>query len=109
MGTMTQTSISINDGSLSGSGTITGDVIIGSGASLNPGNPGEIPGKMTINGDFISSGDLFFEIGGLDYGMYDILDINRDATFDYGTIEFDFIINKKDLTIHKVWRIKRKR
>lgn len=73
---------------MSGAGTITGDVTIGSGASINPGNT---PGTMTINGDFTSGGTLTFEIAGLGSGLYDMLDINGNADFTGGRIRFDFI------------------
>ena len=87
-GSMTQASIQINGGSLSGNGIINGDVTIGSGAYVFPGNS---PGTMTINGNFTSSGNLIFEIAGLGTGLYDVLDINGSAIFTGGNIEFDFI------------------
>lgn len=85
---MTQSLIQINGGILSGIGTINGPVTIGSGASVQPGNS---PGTMTINGNFSSSGNLFFEIEGTNPGQYDVLDINDNAVFNGGTINFDFI------------------
>ena len=87
-GSMTQASIQINGGSLSGNGIINGDVTIGSGAYVFPGNS---PGTMTINGNFTSSGNLIFEIAGLGTGLYDVLDINGSAIFTGSNIEFDFI------------------
>lgn len=87
-GSMTQSLIQINGGILSGIGTINGPVTIGSGASVQPGNS---PGTMTINGNFSSSGNLFFEIEGTNPGQYDVLDINDNAVFNGGTINFDFI------------------
>ena len=89
-GSMTQTSIDIQGGILSGNGTITGNVTIGGGASVQPGDP---LGTLTINGDFHSSGNLFFEIGGArTSGLYDVLTINSgSAIFAGGNIEFDFI------------------
>jgi hypothetical protein len=87
-GSITQSSIAINGGTLSGTGTITGNVTIGSGASVNPGNS---PGTMTINGDFSSGGTLVFEIAGLGAGLYDVLNINGNALFGGGNIQFDFI------------------
>lgn len=86
-GSLSQASVQINGGSLSGAGTITAaEVIIGSEASVNPGNS---PGTLTINGDFFSSGNLIFEIAGP--GLYDVLDINGDAFFTGGIIEFSFV------------------
>ncbi len=87
-GSLSQKSIQIFGGSLSGAGAITGDVIIGSGANVNPGNS---PGTLTINGFFYSGGDFVFEIAGLNSGQYDVLDINGSAFFAGGNIEFNFI------------------
>jgi autotransporter-associated beta strand protein len=75
-------------GTLSGVGSINGDVISAGGANVKPGNS---PGTLTINGNFFSSGNLEFEIGGLGAGQYDVLDINGMAKFTGGNIEFDFI------------------
>jgi len=91
-GSITQALLDIRGGSLSGIGTITAPVTLGSGAILAPGNS---TGTMTINGDFTSSGNLFFEIAGLGPGLYDVIDINGKASFTSGTIEFDFINNYK--------------
>lgn len=38
-------------GTLGGTGTIGGDVVVGSGATINPGDLGIVPGTLTINGD----------------------------------------------------------
>jgi hypothetical protein len=81
-------------GTLNGAGSITGDVINASGANVKPGNS---PGTLTINGNFSSSGNLEFEIGGLGLGQYDVLDINGMAKFTGGIIEFDFINGFKAL------------
>ena len=77
------------DGTLMGTGTITGNVTVGSGGTLSPGHS---PGALAINGNFLSSGDLWFDIWGLDAGLgqYDMLDITGDATFTGGNIVFDF-------------------
>ena len=78
-----------NDGgTLSGNGSITGGVTVAGGATVSPGNT---PGMLTINGNFWSSGNLDFEIGGLGGGQYDLLDINGNAYFTGGTVGFDFI------------------
>jgi hypothetical protein len=97
-GSMSQTSIAINGGTLSGTGTITGNVTIGSGASVSPGNS---TGTLTINGTFSSSGNLFFEIGGLTE-QYDVLDINGNAIFDGGILNFD-LINSFSPSIGDYW------
>jgi hypothetical protein len=87
-GTINQALIEIKDGALSGTGTITGNVDIKEVASVSPGN---LLGTLTINGDFSSSGNLFFEIAGLSAGQYDVLKIIGDANFDGGNINFDLI------------------
>ena len=60
---------------------------IGSGATVQHGNS---PGTLTINGTFSSSGNMLFEIGGLRSGQYDVLQINGNANFTGGNVEFDF-------------------
>jgi len=46
---------------------------------------------VTINGNFYSSGTLLFEFAGIESGMFDVLNVNRNAFFDVGTMQFDFI------------------
>ena len=87
-GDITQGLIAISGGSLNGTGTINSDVIIGSGASVNPGNS---TGTLIINGPLNSSGDFYFDIAGLLSGEYDVLIINGSATFTGGNVQFDFI------------------
>ena len=87
-GIMTQKSIAIDGGTLSGAGIINGNVSIGNLGSVSPGNS---PGTITINGNFNSSGTLVFEITGTGTGLYDVLNINGSATFTGGNVEFDFI------------------
>lgn len=98
-GSMSQTSIDIQGGSLSGDGTITGNVTIGSVATLIAG--GDL-GTLTINGKLISSGDLLFEFDGVGSGQYDVLDINGDAIFNGGNIDFDFV-NGFDPKVGSSW------
>ena len=86
-GTMSQTDIDIQGGSMSGTGKINGEVNIASGATVHPGNS---LGTLTINGTFSSSGTLLIDIWGLDEGKYSVLKINGAALFDGGNIEFDF-------------------
>lgn len=62
--------IDIQGGTLNGSGTISGPVLLGTAAALNPGNS---PGTLTINGNLTSSGKMIFEIGGLGVGQFDDL------------------------------------
>jgi hypothetical protein len=87
-GSLSLGSIQINGGSVSGTGSFTGDVTIGSDASVNPGNS---PGTLTFNDAFHSSGDFVFEIAGTAAGQYDVLAINGAANFTGGNVEFDFI------------------
>lgn len=86
-GWFNQTSSQILEGDLSGAGIIAGELIIDAGANVKPGNSST--DTLTVNGDFNSGGNLFFEIAGL--GEFDVLDINGDALFSGGTIEFQFI------------------
>ena len=77
-GSFTQTTFEIFNGNLSGTGTFIGDVLIGSNATVNPGNS---PGIMTIDGNFNSIGTLAIEIGGLVAGTeYDVLNVSGTAT-----------------------------
>ncbi len=67
----------VNDGSLSGVGSINGTVT--NGGDFNPGNS---PGTFIINGNLVllPSSNLNMEIAGLDAGQYDIIDVNGDIT-----------------------------
>lgn len=92
-GTLSQRTIDIRGGSLSGSGTVEalgGPVTVRAGASINPGNS---PGTMVINSDFLCDACLIeIEIGGRNDGQFDFLDIAGDATFLAGSqILFSFI------------------
>ena len=86
-GSPSQTSVNIQGGSLSGNGTITSNVTIGSRATVQLGNS---PVTLTINGNFFSSGNMLFEIGELSRGQYNVLQINGKANFTGGYLEFDF-------------------
>jgi hypothetical protein len=88
MGRLTQAAININGGILSGTGQIYGPVTIGTGGTVSPG---DAPGTLTIYGNFISSGNLLFDIDGLGSGHQSVLDIIGNATFNGGNITFDFI------------------
>lgn len=87
-GSLAASTIDIQGGSLMGSGTISGPVLLGAGATVNPGNS---PGTLTVNGNFTSSGNLVFEIAGLGAGQFDVLKINGAATFNGGNVAFDFL------------------
>lgn len=86
-------------GKLSGNGTIIGDLfvqgvvadIFGTGGIVKPGNS---PGTLTVDGDFIMEdmAVLELEIGGTDAGFFDFLDISGQAVFKPGSIiELKFI------------------
>ncbi len=87
-GSLIGSTISIQGGTLNGSGSITGPLSIGGSASLNPGSS---PGTLTVNGNFSNAGLMLFEIAGLAPGQYDQLKINGSALITGGTLEFDFI------------------
>jgi len=96
MASITQGLVDIQGGILQGNGSVTsskhfvngGGVRIGAGATVAPGPS---LGALTTIGDFSSSGKFEFEIAGLGLGLYDVLDINGDAVFNGGTMQFDFI------------------
>jgi hypothetical protein len=48
-------------------------------------------GKLTINGNFQSSGNLLFRIGGLGAGQFDVLAIHGMAFLNGGTLAFNFM------------------
>jgi hypothetical protein len=78
------TPIEINGGTLSGSGVIQGDVMMGGTMS-----PGDSPGKLTIIGNYtqFSQGTFFAEIAGLAAGtQYSQLQVSGTATLD-GTLD----------------------
>ena len=87
-GLMDQALIEINGGSLSGTGTITGDVIVGHGGSFAPGNS---PGTLYFEQDLIfnEGSEITFEIAGTDAGEFDQIVVDGLFEFD-GTIIFDF-------------------
>ncbi|HWB10108.1 MAG TPA: DUF4214 domain-containing protein [Pirellulales bacterium] len=83
--------LSLQGGSLSGSGTVTGDVD-NSGGTLSPGFS---PGAINIAGDYTqgSSGTLDVEVGGLTPGTdFDVLNVGGTAGLD-GTLAVS-LINK---------------
>lgn len=80
--------IDIHGGSLKGTGTLVGNVNIGSSATVIPGSS---PGTLSIDGDLHSSGNYVFEIAGVNSGQYDVLDIDGNAFFTGGNFKFDFI------------------
>lgn len=81
--------VTINGGTLSGDGTITGNVRVDGGTLAC----GASPGAITIDGNYTqgSSGTLYAELAGLTAGtQYDQLTVTGTATLD-GTLEVDMI------------------
>ena len=71
-------------GKLKGSGTVNGNRIINQGTT----SPGNSPGMLTVNGEFVNdiNGTLDIELGGLMPGAeHDVLAVNGDLTLD-GTL-----------------------
>ncbi|MBX7074420.1 MAG: PEP-CTERM sorting domain-containing protein [Pirellulales bacterium] len=75
-------------GTLGGTGTILGDVLVDGGSV----SPGFSPGTLHIDGIFQQGalGSLFMEIGGALPGEYDQLDVSGDL-FLAGTVRLTFI------------------
>jgi len=77
-------------GTLSGNGTIIGNVLINGGTV----SPGSSPGTLTIDGNYTQGIDsrLIIEIAGLNPGDFDVLNVLGTATFVAGTtIDLHFI------------------
>lgn len=100
-GSMTQSSVTINGGTLGGGGTINSSTLptLGTGVSVNTGaivNPGLTPtdpNTLTINGTFtLDNATLKINIAGTGAGQFDRLAINGTAFFTgIDKIIFDFI------------------
>ncbi len=74
-----------NRGTLSGTGTITGDVnnLSGFGSVFGTVSPGASPGTLTVDGNFMQDGNatLLVELGGYTQGVdYDWLNVSGTAT-----------------------------
>jgi len=83
-GIATNTLLNINGGTLAGTGTITGNVSIGSGGILSPGFT---PGTINITGNYTqnSTGSYLAEIGGLTAGtQYDQANLTGTGTATLG-------------------------
>jgi len=87
-GTMAQDSFNFAAGTLSGTGTLIGDVALGVDALLTAGDS---VGAMSINGNLVSDGDFIFEIAGSGTAQYDELTVSDAAEFDGGSMLFNFI------------------
>lgn len=75
---------------LDGTGTLHSTLTVLSGGLVSPGFS---PGTLTIDGnaEFRSGSVLKIEIGGLDPGQFDVLDVLGDLSFNDALIELDFI------------------
>jgi len=89
-------------GTLSGAGTVDGRVVVNGGTiapgsentlgSGGVGDPGHSLGTLSINGDLtINDGLLNLEIGGLESGMFDLVDVSGNASIFGGNVNFSFI------------------
>ncbi len=83
-GHVTTLVMDIQGGSLSGSGTIDADVMVGPAATLTPGNS---PGTLSITGNLDLSGLLAIEIA--NDTLYDIVDVTGIANLG-GTLDVSF-------------------
>jgi fibronectin-binding autotransporter adhesin len=74
----------VSGGLLGGNGRINGAVAIGTAGTISAGHS---PGLLTIVGDYIQSGTLLAEIGGLTPGAsgYDQVAVTGTATLDAGS------------------------
>ena len=85
-GTLGASLIDIAGGLISGSGVLQGDVRVGPGGTLAPGNS---PGTLQIDGDLhLDGGRLAIELAALT--MHDVLDISGAAILDGGFINYLF-------------------
>ena len=81
--------VNIQQGAVSGGGTIGGDVNNDGGTI----SPGDIPGEMTIEGDYTQPEDatLLIELAGTDTGTHhDVLTVEGEVSFD-GTLEVSLL------------------
>jgi hypothetical protein len=89
-GTLTATLTSIQGGTLSGSGTIVGDVN-NSGGNVIPIDPGN-PTTLTINGNYTQgpNGTLTIDLSGTGSGDFSVLAVTGNAILG-GTVDFTAI------------------
>lgn len=74
--------VDIAGGTLFGSGVINGDLFIGDGATLSPGDLTDAIGRFDITGDATLEGLFEVEIGGINNTEFDWLSILGTATLD---------------------------
>ena len=80
--------LTVTDGlTLTGSTVIDSTLLVSAGGTINPGNS---PGVMEVNGDFILVGLLEIEIEGSDAGEFDLLDVTGDVYLSAGTVRLQF-------------------
>ena len=80
----------INGGTVSGGGTIQGN-LRNAGGFVHPVSAGA-PSKLSVTGDFTqdSSGTLVIDILGTGYGQWSVLSVTGSASLD-GTVDFNFL------------------
>jgi hypothetical protein len=87
-GTLTASLVDIIGGTLSGTGRVNGNVNIGPGGKLSPGDS---PGTLTIVGNYTQSGTLFEQVGGTPgSGLFDVTNIDLSAAIG-GTLDIDLV------------------
>lgn len=75
------TTYTLGGGTLSGAGSLTGNLSVG-GGTLAPGNS---PGTFTVTGNYsMSDGIYAIEIAGTGAGQFDVLNVTGSATFTGG-------------------------
>ena len=96
-GVLDSDAVRFEGGTLDGSGTIYGDVVIdsanlGGTVTINPGNS---PGLLTVDGNFMASSAILttfnIEIGGYNAGEFDQIHVTGDAFFGDSLLNFLFI------------------
>ena len=85
--------IDIQTGSISGTGTVVGDVVLGIYASLLPGNS---PGTLMVNGNLALNGALYSPTPNLaieiaSKSVYDRLLVSGSATFNEALVDLLFV------------------
>jgi hypothetical protein len=81
--TLTATNVNIQGGSLVASGTINGNVSNAGVLDIgSPFNPGDTPGTLIINGNYVqtASGTLDIKVGGTALGTFDQLQVSNNVT-----------------------------
>lgn len=83
-GQMSQTSFQIDSGTVSGSGTFNGEMVLGVNGNIGPDN------TLTLNGNLTSSGDYYFGFYGGPLAREGKLVVNGETTFFEGVFNIYF-------------------